>query len=133
MRISDWSSDVCSSDLLQPFGRAETAEGMALVEQVLCIGPVHRLAVGLAIGAVRATDIGAFRPGEAGPFQRVENLLLVFRRRARGVGVLDAKDELAAHFICEEIVEQCSIDGAELRLAGRRGGDADTWAGSAHG
>ena len=66
--------------LLQPFRCAEAAEGMALVEEFLRIGLVDGLAVRLAVRAVGAADIGTFRPGQAGPFQRVEHFLLELRR-----------------------------------------------------
>ena len=119
--------------LLQPLGRAEAAEGMALVQQFLAIGLIHVLAVGLAVGTVGAADIRAFRPFEAAPFQRVQHLLLEFRRRARGVRVLDAQDEGAVVLFRKEVVEQRDIGGADMRLAGRGGCDADADAGSAHG
>src|SRR3546814_11165991 len=34
MRISDWSSDVCSSDLILAHGLADTEEGVAAAEEV---------------------------------------------------------------------------------------------------
>ncbi|QTK79239.1 hypothetical protein AT6N2_C1503 [Agrobacterium tumefaciens] len=118
--------------LLQPLGRAETAEGMAFFEQLFGIGPVHGFAFGLAIRAVRAANIRAFRPGKAGPAQGFQHLLLIFEGRAGGVGILDAQDELAAVFLGEEIVEQRDIGGADMRLAGGGRCNADANAGSGH-
>ncbi|MNI13791.1 hypothetical protein D3C73_670280 [compost metagenome] len=113
--------------LLKPLGRAEAAEGMALVEQVLCERLVHVLALGLAVRTVGAADIRAFRPFQARPFQRIQNPLLEFERRAGGIGILDAQDELAAILLGKEVVEKGDIGGADMRLAGGRGSDADAW------
>ncbi|MNX71985.1 hypothetical protein D3C86_1033190 [compost metagenome] len=118
--------------LLKPLGRAETAEGMAFFQQLFGIGPVHRLALGLAIGTVRTADVRAFRPGEAGPAQRLEHLLLIFQRRAGGVGILDAQDELAAILLGEEVIEQRDVSGADMGLAGGGRCNADANAGSGH-
>src|SRR3546814_17463426 len=53
MRISDWSSDVCSSDLPD---MAELALAARLAHE-LAFG-LDRLAVGLAVGDLRLADIG---------------------------------------------------------------------------
>ena len=44
---------------------------------------------------------------------------------AGAVGVLDAQDELAAALGGEEVVEQADVGGADVGVAGGRGGDAD--------
>ncbi len=123
---------LCFAHFFQALRGAEAAEGVALVEQVLRVRPVHVLALGLAVGAVRATDIRAFRPGQAGPFQRFQNLLFIFARGARGIGIFDAQNELAAVFLGEEIVEERDIGRADMRLAGGGRGNTDADAGSGH-
>src|SRR3546814_3955820 len=35
MRISDWSSDVCSSDLIQPLGRVRPGAGIEIGDSIL--------------------------------------------------------------------------------------------------
>src|SRR3546814_8776518 len=67
MRISDWSSDVCSSDL-QRFERlgvvctekATDGQGVAEVSQHL--GHVHALAGGVAVHGIAAVDLARFQP-----------------------------------------------------------------------
>ena len=82
-------------------------------------------ALGLAVGAVGAADVGAFVPGEADPLEGVEDHLLGGGDEAGAVGVLDAQDELAAALAGEEVVEQADVGGADVGVAGGRGGDAD--------
>lgn len=107
--------------LFEPFRCAETAEAVAVVLDLANVVEIDVLAVALAVGAIGAADVRAFRPFEPAPFQRIQNLLLKLRRRACGVGILDTKDEGAAVLLCEEIVEQCDIGGADMRLAGGEG------------
>ena len=82
-------------------------------------------ALGLAVGAEGASDVGAFVPGEADPLEGVEDHLLGGGDEAGAVGVLDAEDELAAALAGEEVVEQADVGGADVGVAGGRGGDAD--------
>ncbi|MCY1302733.1 hypothetical protein D9M70_524100 [compost metagenome] len=110
--------------LLQSLGRAETAEAVTVLDDLLDIGTVHVLAVALAIGAIGTTDIRTFRPFEPAPFQRVQHLLFELRRRAGRIGVFNAQDELAAVLLRKEVVEQSDIGRADMRLAGGGGCDA---------
>ena len=82
-------------------------------------------ALGLAIRAVGAADVGAFVPVEAEPAQGVEDHLLGGGDEAGAVGVLDAEDELAAALAGVDEVEQADVGGANVRVAGGRRGDAD--------
>src|SRR3546814_7482994 len=52
MRISDWSSDVCSSDLFAPFARADEVDG---------VPPARggRAGVAVAVGRAVAVDLEA--------------------------------------------------------------------------
>src|SRR3546814_15760310 len=89
MRISDWSSDVCSSDLVAPplgapqadcgirslaFGAAVVAEVLLLaVVVVLAVGRVLLLPVGGDIGQGEAVVAGdVVQPGPAVPSVAVE-------------------------------------------------------------
>ena len=87
-------------------------------------------ALGLAVGAVGAAYVGAFVPGEADPFEGVEDHLLGGGDEAGAVGVLDAEDELAAALGGVEEVEEADVGGADVGVAGWRGGDADADGGS---
>jgi len=86
---------------------------------------VDRGALGLAVGAVGAADVGAFGPGEADPLEGVEDHLLGAGLEAGAVGVFDAQDELAAALGGVEVVQQADVGGADVGIAGGRGGDAD--------
>jgi hypothetical protein len=67
--------------LVEALGRAEAAEAVTVFNDLVDIGTVDVLALALAVGAVGSADVRAFRPGQAAPFQRVENLLFKLRRR----------------------------------------------------
>ena len=82
-------------------------------------------ALGLAIGAVRAADVGAFVPGEAEPAEGVEDLLFGGGDEAGAVGVLDAEDEFAAALASVDVVDQADVGGADVGVAGWAGSDAD--------
>ena len=55
----------------------------------------------------------------------VEDHLLGGGDEAGAVGVLDAEDELAAALAGVEEVEQADVGGADVGVAGGRGGDAN--------
>src|SRR3546814_10859626 len=59
MRISDWSSDACSSDLVECRGHAEGSPGNELLATSA-----------EAIGAHRKTSGGRWHPSEPGQLQR---------------------------------------------------------------
>ena len=82
-------------------------------------------ALGLAVGAEGAADVGAFVPGEADPLEGVEDHLLGGGDEAGAVGVLDAEDELAVALAREDVVEEADVGGADVGVAGGGGGDAD--------
>ncbi len=79
---------------------------------------VDRGALGLAVGAVGTSDVGAFVPGEAKPAEGVEDHLLGGGDEAGAVGVLDAEDELAAALTGVDVVEQADVGGADVGVAG---------------
>jgi hypothetical protein len=103
----------------------EGAIGGAVGEEFLDVFAVDFGALGLAIGAEGATDIGAFVPMEADPLEGVEDHLLAGGDEAGAVGVLDAENELAAALLGEDVIEQADVGGADVGVAGGRGSDAD--------
>ncbi len=82
-------------------------------------------ALGLAVGAVGAADVGAFVPGEAEPAEGVEDLLLGGGDEAGAVGVFDAEDEFAVALAGVEVVDEADVGGAYVGVAGGGGSDAD--------
>src|SRR3546814_1152250 len=90
MRISDWSSDVCSSDLL-----------------------------GMAPGARELVDRVAI-PVEPEPAQPVEDRVDRGLGGAGAVGILDAQQELAAVVAREQPVEQRGARAADMEETRRR-------------
>src|SRR3546814_7531915 len=56
MRISDWSSDVCSSDLLARTVQGRFEEGMALARQALTASPRADYAVAYLVQAAARSD-----------------------------------------------------------------------------
>ena len=90
---------------------------MAGRHQILGILPVRVLALGLAIGAVRTTHVGAFVPVQTEPAQRLENVLLGFCGTAGLVGVFDTQDKLAAVLTGKAQVEQGHVGGTNVRVS----------------
>ena len=116
------------------FGGLVAAVGGAVVEERLDVVAVDFGAFGLAVGAVGASDIGAFVPGETEPVEGVEDLLLGGGDEAGAVRVFDAEDELAAALFGVDVVEEADVGGADVGVAGGRRGDADAdWNGCGFG
>ena len=107
------------------FGGLEGVVGGAVGEQDLGMPAVDVSALGLAVWAVRATDVGAFIPREADPAQRVKDHLLGGGHEAGAVGVFNAEHEFAAALLGEDVVEQADVGGADVRVAGGRRCDAN--------
>src|SRR3546814_19465943 len=63
MRISDWSSDVCSSDLRNPLGQAHPIEGRLDLRKQLRIG------IGIAVGDAAADAFDVTLQGMTGTHQ----------------------------------------------------------------
>ena len=122
---------------VQALRGAVAAVGLALVEQPIGRLDVERQPLGLAVGAVRPADVGAFIPVQTEPAQRVEDQFFGSLDGAGLVGVLDADDELSAEASGEQPVEEGGADVADVRLAGWRGSVANadghsfaSWVGS---
>jgi len=84
-------------------------------------------ALGLAVGAVWAADVGAFVPGEAEPAEGVEDLLLGGGDEAGAVGVFDAEDEFAVALAGKEVVDEADVGGAYVGVTCRGWSDADAY------
>ncbi len=82
-------------------------------------------ALGLAVGAVGASDVGAFVPVEAEPAEGVEDFLFGGGDEAGAVGVFDAEDEFAVALAGVEEVDEADVGGAYVGVACGGGGDAD--------
>jgi len=107
------------------FGGLEGAVGGTVGEEDFDVLAIDFGALGLAVGAVGTTDVGAFVPGEADPLEGVEDHLLGGGDEAGAVGVFDAEDELAVALARKDVVEEADVGGANVGVAGGRGGDAD--------
>src|SRR3546814_6338629 len=88
MRISDWSSDVCSSDLVQDSGR--DLEGRVRPAERLAGGGDLRLAQGRAVGGGGALLVGGAEAdgGAAGDEARAVALLRGGDGAGDGIGVV---------------------------------------------
>src|SRR5215469_10236492 len=111
---------------LELFRCFECAVRMAGVEQFLAILAVDFGALGLTVGAMRAADIRAFVPVQADPAQRLEDHLLAGRDEPGTIRVLNAQHKLSAALGGEEVIQQTDVSGADMGVAGGRGGDTDT-------
>ena len=103
----------------------EGAVGGAVGEEDFGVFAVDFGSLGLAIGAVGTADVGAFVPGEADPFEGVEDHLFGGGDEAGAVGVFDAEDELASALAGVDVVDEADVGGADVGVSGRRRGDAD--------
>ena len=74
---------------------------------------------------MRAPLVGPLVPLDAHPREVAEDGVLRLFRRARGVGVLDAEDELAADVLGEEVVEERGTGSPDVEVSRRGGGEAD--------
>jgi hypothetical protein len=85
-------------------------------------------ALRLRIGAIWATDLGAFVPVKAKPVQPFENSVEGAGDITGLVGIFDAEDELSTLMTSEEPVEEGSSDIAHVGHTGRAGSvtDADS-------
>lgn len=69
--------------------------------------------------------VGPLVPLDAHPREVAEDGVLRLLGRARGVGVLDAQDELAPDVLREEVVEERGAGASDVEVARRGGGEAD--------
>ena len=121
--------DLALAQGLQFFWILKCAVSGAVGEEDLDVLAIDFGALGLAVGAVRAADVGAFVPGEAEPAEGVEDLLLGRGDEAGAVGVFDAEDELAFALTGEEIVDEADVCRSDVGVAGGGWSDADAYRG----
>src|SRR3546814_12740360 len=99
MRISDWSSDVCSSDLLQPLTHAPEHAGGDLRQQGAGEDVVDVAGAGVDLGAARGhrvdqrvvvveagAVVGAAAPGDLAQLQAHDLAHVVVDRKSVGEG-----------------------------------------------
>jgi hypothetical protein len=86
---------------------------------------VEVAALRLPVRLVGATDLGALVPVQPEPAQGVEDRVVALLAVARGIGVLDAEDEVAAGVARVRPVEERGADQADVRRAGRRRTEAN--------
>ncbi len=67
---------------------------------------------------------GVTVPGDAQPFQPIEDGIDRSLRGTLAVGILDPQQHLAAPAACVEPVEQGCARAADMEESGRRGGEA---------
>ncbi len=102
---------------LQLLLRAKAQVGFALFHQALGMLAVDRETVALAIGRVRAADVGTFIPIDAEPFQIFQQLVFVARFTALKVSILDAQNHGAAGLTGEKPVIKCGAGVAHMQLS----------------
>ena len=112
--------------LFQPFGAAEAIIRVAGFHQLLCVGQIHRFALGLHIGTAGAAHIGAFIVRKSGGFQGCVNHIRRAFYLAPLIGILDAQNEFAAVAARPQIGIQRGAQVAKVHIAGRAGGKAGT-------
>jgi hypothetical protein len=105
------------------FVRAVTGVDEVLIEQLLYGRLVQEAPLGL--------EVGPLVPVQAQPQHGPLDAFGVLGPVALGVGVLDAQHERARTLAGEEPVEQCRTGAADVEIARRRRGHADT--GDTHG
>jgi len=79
----------------------------------------------LKVWAVRAPDNRAFVPIKPQPFQRVDDRLVGLFGRPLLIGILDSKNELAAHVAGEEPIEQGGARAAHMEMPCRARRESD--------
>ncbi len=115
------------------FGRrVGLVDGARLDEPLEHLG-VDLATLGLAVGRVRTALLDALVPVDLEPRQRVDELPVALFAVARGIGVLDAEDHLAARVArVRPVVERCA-DHPDVRESGRRGAEAHAHIGAGGG
>ena len=125
--VARWKlgGDLALTKSLQLLGGFEGAICGSVGEKDFYVLAVDLSALGLAIRAKRAADVGTLVPGEAEPAEGVEYLLLGGSDEAGAVGVFNAEDKLAATLAGVDVVDQADVGCADVWVAGGAGGDAD--------
>ena len=92
---------------------------MAVLDELIDVGPVGVQPLALSIGRAWSADIGTLVPIQLEPVQGVEDLALTVLAEPRPVGVLDPQEEPSALLAREREVEQGHVCRADVRVPGR--------------
>ena len=87
---------------------AEAVVSLALFQQLVCIFFINIKTLGLIVRATVAAYLRAFIPVDAEPFQAGQNLTYRVLLQAFSISVLDTQNQLAAHLMSKQPVEQRS-------------------------
>ena len=105
--------------LIQALLGAEAIVRAALFDQLLRVGQVQVLALGLNVRAAGAADVRAFVVDQTGGLHGIVNDVNGALYLALLIGILDAQDELAAVAARPEIGIQRGAQVAQMHIAGR--------------
>ncbi len=111
---------------IQLFLGAEAVIGVAGCHQLLGIGQVQGLPLGLDIGTAGAANVGAFVPVHAAALQGFINDFGCAFHKAFLIRILNAEDELTAHLPGKEIIIQGSPQSAQVHKARGAGGKSSS-------
>ena len=105
---------------------AEAVIGMAGFDQLLCIGEIGILALGLDVGTAGAADIGTFIPVKAAGAEGIVDHFGGAFHKTLLVSILNAQDELAIVLLGEEISVKRGAHAAQVHETGGAGGETGT-------
>ena len=105
------------ASLLELLLGAVARVGIPGVAKPRCDVRIDLQPLGLAVGTVRTTDLGALIPRETEPAQCLEERVVGLLAVTSGVGVLDAKDEGALHVTRIGPVEQRRADHPDMGIS----------------
>ncbi len=112
--------------LFQLFFRAVAGVRQVRVHQFFKVCLVEVQPLTLTVRAIAAADVRAFVPGEAQPFQVLQQTGLVGRIAAGFIRVFNPKNEAAAFVPGEHPVEQSGARIAHMQLSGGRRSKTDS-------
>lgn len=95
-------------------GGVEGDVGLAVGEELVDIASIDVAALRLAVGAAVAADADTLVEVDAKPFERLDDVFLRSGNEAARIGVLDAKNELAAVLAGKEVVVQGGAHAADM-------------------
>lgn len=101
--------------LFQFLGRVKSQVSLSVIEQLLYILFIDLASLTLTVGAVVATEGHSLIKLDAEPFERLDDIVFCPRHKPVAVGVLDAKNEIAAVLACKQIIVECRADTANMQ------------------
>ncbi len=103
---------------LQFLLRAEAQIRRALADQALGVFAINVEAIALAIGRVRAADVGTFVPVDAHPLHVFQKLGLEAGLAALDIGIFNAEDHRASSLPGDQPVEERGTGVADVQMSG---------------